>query len=99
MNFTVENTPTIPNMDCPISFEKITEDDFMNCMECNKLCCNKCVYKIISFCPAIKKLTRRCPMCRNGHTWTKYRDIKRDRKYANGLLKNLLAQGSDNKTS
>ena len=104
MSFTVENaptiptTPTIPNMDCPICFEKITEDDFMNCMQCNKLCCNKCIYKIISFCPGIKKLTWRCPMCRNGHTWTKYRDIKRDRKYANGLLKNLLAQGSDNKT-
>ena len=39
-----------------------------------------------------------CPMCRTGHNWTKYRDIKRDRKYANGGLKNLLARGSDNKT-
>ena len=37
-------------------------------------------------------------MCRTGHNWTKYRDIKRDRKNANGLLKILLAQGSDNIT-
>ena len=92
------NEMPIQNTECPVCLESLNNDEFIVCGECKHTCCNKCVYRLLSFCPDVKQLLFHCPLCRTITSLAKLRDLKRDRKGTNGLLKHLLALGSDGKT-
>ena len=95
MSYTNKTTNEMPirNTECPVCFESLNNDEIMVCGQCKHTCCNKCAYKLLSFCPGVKKLLYDCPLCRTITSLAKLRDLKRDRPGTNGLLKYLLADG------